>query len=85
MEIGESLVGAYQRHVRQCHTVAFNQFIPGKQGEIDVIGIGGSPADVNEAQLKQVASVVDGKLRYWFIRDVGSLQRRFEALALGRV
>jgi len=41
MDIGESLVGSYLRHERQCHTVAFNQFLRGKQGEIDVIGISG--------------------------------------------
>jgi len=40
---------------------------------------------VNEAQLKKVASVLEGQLRYWFIRDTPSLVRRFEALALGKV
>lgn len=39
MEIGESLVGAYLRQVQGCHTIAFNQYLPGKQGEIDVIGL----------------------------------------------
>ncbi len=39
MDLGESIVGAYFRHVRKCHTVAFNQFLPHQQGEIDVIGL----------------------------------------------
>ncbi|MCK9795956.1 hypothetical protein M1843_19600 [Isoptericola sp. 4D.3] len=42
MEIGESLVGAYLRHVRGCHTIAYNAYLPDQQGEIDVIGIGGA-------------------------------------------
>ncbi len=52
---------------------------------IDIVGIGGSPADVNEPELRQMASVVNGQLRYWFIRDSISLVRRFEALALGKI
>jgi len=45
MEIGESLVGAYLRHVRGCHTVAYNAYLPHEQGEIDVIGIAGAGED----------------------------------------
>jgi Holliday junction resolvase-like predicted endonuclease len=41
MDVGESLVGAYLRQIKECHTIAFNQFLPGKQGEIDVIGLAG--------------------------------------------
>lgn len=52
---------------------------------LSMIGIGGSPSDVNEDELKQMASVVDGQLRYWFIRDTPTLVRRFETLALGRL
>ena len=32
MDVGESLVGAYLRQIKECHTIAFNQFLPGKQG-----------------------------------------------------
>jgi Ca-activated chloride channel family protein len=52
---------------------------------LDVIGIGGSPSHVNEAELKQMASILDGQLRYWFIRDTATLIRKFEALALGKL
>jgi Mg-chelatase subunit ChlD len=50
--------------------------------ELNIIGIGGSPADVNEPLLKQMASVVDGERRYWFIRNVPDLVKRFEVLGL---
>jgi len=53
--------------------------------QIDIIGIGGSPADVNEPELTRMASVVNGQVRYWFIRDPFNLFRKFEALALGKV
>lgn len=59
MDIGESLVGSYMRHVRNCHTVAFNQFIPGKQGEIDVIGISGH-GDEQQVWIAEVAIHLDG-------------------------
>ena len=52
---------------------------------LDIIGIGGSPSQVNESELKQMASILDGQLRYWFIRDKITLVRKFEALALGRL
>ena len=57
-----------------------------RQGiQLDIIGIGGSPSDVNEKQLKRMASVVDGEMRYWFIRNVPELVKRFEALAMREV
>jgi Mg-chelatase subunit ChlD len=53
--------------------------------QIDIVGIGGGPEDVNEAQLRRMASIVNGERRYWFIKSVGSLVRTFEALALREV
>lgn len=53
--------------------------------QLDIIGIGGSPDDINEPDLKEMASVVDGELRYWFIKSVSGLMRRFEALALREI
>lgn len=51
-DIGESLVGAYLRYVEECEFVLFNTFLPGIQGEIDVIGIRlGSPRDVYFAEV----------------------------------
>ncbi|MCK4998030.1 MAG: VWA domain-containing protein [Anaerohalosphaera sp.] len=49
---------------------------------IDCIGIGGSPADVDEALLKQIASQnPDGSIRYCFIGDQQQLLRKYQTLA----
>jgi len=53
--------------------------------QLDIIGIGGSPSEVNEEQLRRMASVVDGERRYWFIKNVPMLVKKFEALALREV
>ncbi len=52
--------------------------------QIDVIGIGGAPKDVRESELRDIASVVDGETRYWFIDSVPELFRKFEVLAVRR-
>ena len=45
-------MGAYFRYVRGCEFVLFNTFLPGIQGEIDVIGIRlGTPRDVYFAEV----------------------------------
>jgi len=48
---------------------------------IDVIGIGGSPSEVNERCLKAVASTVNGELRYRFIDDKALLVEHFRRIA----
>ncbi len=49
---------------------------------IDCIGIGGTPADVDEKLLKKIASQnPDGSIRYCFIGDKDSLIRKYETLA----
>ena len=49
---------------------------------IDCIGIGGSPADVDEKLLKQIASQnPDGSPRYCFIGDQQQLLRKYQTLA----
>ena len=53
--------------------------------QIDIIGIGGSPSDVNEKDLKEMASVVNGELRYWFIKSAGELVKKFEDLAIREI
>lgn len=61
MDMGESLVGAYMRQVRGCHTVAYNTFLPWGQGELDVIGVA-TGADEGSVQvwLAEVAVHLDG-------------------------
>lgn len=39
MDIGESLVGAYLRHIVGCQVVVYNSFFADRQGEIDVVGL----------------------------------------------
>ena len=48
---------------------------------IDTIGIGHSPSDVNEQLLKQMASIVQGEVRYRFIKDHESLNKHVTQLA----
>ncbi len=49
---------------------------------IDCIGIGGSPDDVDEATLKQIASRnPDGSIRYCFIGDQQQLIQKYQTLA----
>ena len=49
---------------------------------IDCIGIGGSPRDVDEKLLKQIASRnPDGSIRYCFIGDQQKLLRKYQTLA----
>lgn len=51
-DVGESLVGAYYRYVEGCEFVLFNTFLPGEQGEIDVIGMRlGTPRDIFFAEV----------------------------------
>lgn len=48
---------------------------------IDVIGIGGSPKDVDEPYLRQIASVINGTCRYRFIADRDRLLSHFATIA----
>lgn len=48
---------------------------------IDVIGIGGSPAAVNERLLRKVASTINGDNRYRFIANRDELFKHFRQLA----
>jgi hypothetical protein len=38
-DLGESLVGAYLRHVVGCEVVIYNSFFRGEHGEVDVVGV----------------------------------------------
>ncbi len=53
--------------------------------QLDIIGIGGSPAEVNEPELRKMASVVRGETRYWFIDSVPALIEKFKNLALREI
>ena len=64
---------------------AFNKahfFIKNAGIQLDIIGIGGTPEEVNESELRDLASVVNGSVRYWFIRSADELLMRFESLTV---
>ena len=48
---------------------------------IDTIGIGGTPAEVDESCLKTIASMVGGRRRYRFITDKDDLISHFKNIA----
>ena len=53
---------------------------------IDVIGIGGSPSEVNEILLRKIATTdPDGTSHYRFIKDAHSLEKHYRQLASGLV
>lgn len=61
------------------------QYLKSQGVQLDIIGIGATPLDVNESDLKQMASVVNGEIRYWFIKSVGQLIKKFENLAIREI
>ena len=64
--------------------VAVAQRLKADGVEINCIGIGGTPGDVDEAQLKSIASCdPQGNPLYWFIGDRAKLIKKFESLATG--
>lgn len=48
---------------------------------IDVVGVGESPSRVNEKLLRKVASVVEGEVRYRFIKKMGTLVTHYQGMA----
>ena len=53
---------------------------------IDVVGIGGSPREVNEALLRQVATTEpDGSSHYRFVKDPQTLCEHYRRLATGLI
>jgi Mg-chelatase subunit ChlD len=56
-------------------------FLKAQGIQLDIIGIG-SGDSFDEKTLKQMASVKNGELRYWFINSTEGLMQRFETLAL---
>jgi len=62
VDLGESLVGAYLRHVQGCQVVVYNSFLTGQQGEIDVVGLHRSETGTREAWLCEVTTHIGGML-----------------------
>lgn len=62
MEIGESLVGAYLKHVLGCDVVLFNTHLAEVQGELDVLGIKTKPDGQQQVWLVEVTTHLLGML-----------------------
>lgn len=62
MEIGESLVGAYLKHVVGCDVVLFNTHLAEMQGELDVVGIKTMPDGQQRVWLVEVTTHLLGML-----------------------
>lgn len=60
MEIGESLVGAYLEHIRECQVVVYNTHLSDEQGELDVIGIKTLSSGKQEIWLVEAATHING-------------------------
>lgn len=78
-DMGESLVGAYMRQVRGCHTVAYNTFLPRAQGELDVIAV--SAGDDREVRvwLAEVAVHLEGLNYGGYERTAGKVRTKVAA------
>lgn len=59
-DLGESLVGAYLRHVVGCQVVIYNSFFAEQQGEVDVVGIRATPGAAREVFLCEVTTHIRG-------------------------
>ncbi|MBN2588647.1 MAG: VWA domain-containing protein [Sedimentisphaerales bacterium] len=69
-------------HLGKGNPVKIADKLKGIGATIDCIGIGGSPMDVDEELLKQIASRnQDGSIRYSFIGDREHLLRKYSSLA----
>lgn len=53
--MGESLVGAYMRHVEKCSIVIYNSFFADRQGEVDVVAV--KPAETGGQRIVSICEV----------------------------
>jgi hypothetical protein len=60
IDMGESLVGAYLRHIRRCDVVVYNSFFADRQGEVDVVGL--QQRNPRVVWLCEVTTHIDGML-----------------------
>jgi hypothetical protein len=77
MDVGESLVGAYMRQVRGCHTIAFNTFLPG-QAELDVVGVANGANGV-ELWMAEVAVHLDSLDYGGYVKTVSKISQKVAA------
>jgi Holliday junction resolvase-like predicted endonuclease len=60
-DLGESLVGAYMRHIEQCSIVLYNSYFADQQGEVDVVAVKpGAPGEQRLVYLCEVTTHIGG-------------------------
>lgn len=75
-DIGESLVGAYMRHVERCSIVLYNSFFADQQGEVDVVAVKpGAAGTPRRVYLCEVTTHIKGMSRATVRRVPGKLAR----------
>jgi Holliday junction resolvase-like predicted endonuclease len=61
MDLGESFVGAYMRHVEKCSIVLHNSYFADRQGEVDVVAVKpGGPGEQRVVYLCEVTTHIGG-------------------------
>jgi hypothetical protein len=75
-DMGESLVGAYMRHVEKCSIVLYNSFFADQQGEVDVVAVKpGQPGEQGIVYLCEVTTHIGGMAATTVKRIPGKLGR----------
>ena len=60
-DLGESLVGAYMRHIQKCSIVLYNSYFADQQGEVDVVAVKpGAPGEQRVVYLCEVTTHIGG-------------------------
>jgi len=79
-DIGESLVGAYLRHIVKCEVVIYNSFFSDRQGEVDVVAL--RQGTRREVWLCEVTTHIGGML---LVRDGKDVTERVIREKLARL
>lgn len=74
---GESLVGAYLRHVEHCPIVLYNSFFAGQQGEVDVVAV--KPGEKKNPRIVYLCEVTT-HIRGMSAKTVGKVPAKLERL-----
>ena len=75
-DLGESLVGAYMRHIERCTIVLYNSFFADQQGEVDVVAV--KPQETGQHRLVYLCEVtthIGGMARTTITRVPAKLTR----------
>lgn len=79
-DLGESLVGAYMRHVEKCSIVLYNSFFADQQGEVDVVAVKQEPGQPRVVYLCEVTTHI-GAMATNTVKKVPAKLRRLREFA----